>query len=158
MLFFLLAVCVIVVGRWQEAMFLGVVFANIVIGIVQELRSKATLDKLTLLTEPRGTVVRDGRERTIETRLMVRDDVVVFSAGSQIFADAVVVSGECSVNEALITGEADEIKKTPERSCFRAPSSSPASAARGSPRSARTAMQTASRSRPRPGRAPSRAR
>ena len=113
MLFFLLAVCVIVVGRWQEAMFLGVVFANIVIGIVQELRSKATLDKLTLLTEPRGTVVRDGRERTIETRLMVRDDVVVFSAGSQIFADAVVVSGECSVNEALITGEADEIKKMP---------------------------------------------
>lgn len=113
MLFFLLAVCVIVVGRWQEAMFLGVVFANIVIGIVQELRSKATLDKLTLLTEPKGTVVRDGRERQIETREMVRDDIVVFSAGSQIYADAVVVAGECSVNEALITGEADEIKKTP---------------------------------------------
>ncbi len=113
MLFFLLAVCVIVVGQWQEAMFLGVVFANIIIGIAQELRSKATLDKLTLLTEPKGTVVRDGRERTIETRLMVRDDIVVFSAGSQIFADAVVVSGECAVNEALITGEADEIKKTP---------------------------------------------
>ena len=52
LLFFLLAACVIVVGQWQEAMFLGVVFANIVIGIVQELRSKATLDKLTLLTEP----------------------------------------------------------------------------------------------------------
>ena len=113
MLFFLLAVCVIVVGRWQEAMFLGVVFANIVIGIVQELRSKATLDKLTLLTEPKGTVVRDGRERQIETRELVRDDIVVFSAGSQIYADAVVVAGECSVNEALITGEADEIKKTP---------------------------------------------
>ncbi len=113
MLFFLLALCVIVVGRWQEAMFLGVVFANIVIGIVQELRSKRTLDKLTLLTSPRGTVVRDGRERTVETRELVRDDIVVFSAGSQIYADAVVVSGECSANEALITGEADEIKKTP---------------------------------------------
>ena len=113
MLFFFLAVCVIVVGRWQEAMFLGVVFANIVIGIVQELRSKRTLDKLTLLTSPKGTVVRDGRERQILTSELVRDDIVVFSAGSQIYADAVVVSGECSVNESLITGEADEIKKQP---------------------------------------------
>ena len=98
MLFFLLAVCVIVVGRWQEAMFLGVVFANIIIGIVQELRSKRTLDKLTLLTAPKGTVVRDGRERSINTGELVRDDIVIFSAGSQIFADAVVVSGDKSVS------------------------------------------------------------
>ncbi len=113
MLFFFLAICVIVVGKWMEAMFLGVVFANILIGIGQELKSKRTLDKLTLLTSPKGTVVRDGRERQILTSELVRDDIVVFSAGSQIYADAVVVSGECSVNEALITGEADEIKKTP---------------------------------------------
>ncbi len=113
MLFFLLAACVIAVGAFREIMFLGVVIANIFIGIVQELRSKKTLDKLTLLTAPKGTVVRDGRERQIPTAEMVRDDVVVFSAGSQIFADAVVIEGECAANEALITGEADEIKKTP---------------------------------------------
>ncbi len=113
MLFFLLAACVIAVGAVKEIMFLGVVIANIFIGIVQELRSKKTLDKLTLLTAPKGTVVRDGRERQIPTAEMVRDDVVVFSAGSQIFADAVVIEGECAANEALITGEADEIKKTP---------------------------------------------
>lgn len=111
MLFFLLAAFVLVFGTWQNAMFLGVVFANIDIGIVQELRSKRTLDKLTLLTAPHGAVIRDGRQRKIPTSEMVRDDIVVFSAGSQIFADAVVVAGECSVNEALITGEADEIKK-----------------------------------------------
>ena len=111
MLFFLLAAFVLVFGTWQNAMFLGVVFANIAIGIVQELRSKPTLDKLTLLTAPHGAVIRDGRQRKIPTSEMVRDDIVVFSAGSQIFADAVVVAGECSVNEALITGEADEIKK-----------------------------------------------
>ena len=111
MLFFLLAAFVLVFGTWQNAMFLGVVFANIAIGIVQELRSKRTLDKLTLLTAPHGAVIRDGRQRKIPTSEMVRDDIVVFSAGSQIFADAVVVAGECSVNEALITGEADEIKK-----------------------------------------------
>lgn len=113
MLFFVLAAFVLVFGTWQNAMFLGVVFANIAIGIVQELRSKRTLDKLTLLTAPHGFVIRDGRQRKIPTREMVRDDIVVFSAGSQIYADAVVVSGECSANEALITGEADEIKKTP---------------------------------------------
>lgn len=112
MLFFLLAAFVLVFGTWQNAMFLGVVFANIAIGIVQELRSKRTLDKLTLLTAPHGAVIRDGRQRKIPTSEMVRDDIVVFSAGSQIFADAVVVAGECSVNEALITGEADEIKKS----------------------------------------------
>ena len=111
MLFFLLAAFVLVFGTWQNAMFLGVVFANIAIGIVQELRSKRTLDKLTLLTAPHGAVIRDGRQRKIPTSEMVRDDIVVFSAGSQIFADAVVVAGECSVNEALITGEADERKK-----------------------------------------------
>ena len=93
MLFFLLAAFVLVFGTWQNAMFLGVVFANIAIGIVQELRSKRTLDKLTLLTAPHGAVIRDGRQRKIPTSEMVRDDIVVFSAGSQIFADAVVVAG-----------------------------------------------------------------
>lgn len=113
MLFFFLAACVLAVGSWQNVMFMGVVLANIAIGIVQELRSKRTLDKLTLLTAPQGAVIRDGRRRKIPTSEMVRDDIVEFSAGDQIFADAVVVSGECSANEALITGEADEIKKKP---------------------------------------------
>ena len=113
MLFFFLAACVLAVGSWQNVMFMGVVLANIAIGIVQELRSKRTLDKLTLLTAPQGAVIRDGRRRKIPTSEMVRDDIVEFSAGDQIFADAVVVAGECSANEALITGEADEIKKKP---------------------------------------------
>lgn len=113
MLFFFLAACVLAVGSWQNVMFMGVVLANIAIGIVQEIRSKRTLDKLTLLTAPQGAVIRDGRRRKIPTSEMVRDDIVEFSAGDQIFADAVVVAGECSANEALITGEADEIKKKP---------------------------------------------
>lgn len=143
MLFFVLAAFVLVFGTWQNAMFLGVVFANIAIGIVQELRSKRTLDKLTLLTAPHGFVIRDGRQRKIPTSEMVRDDIVVFSAGSQIYADAVVVSGECSANEALITGEADEIKRPRARSCSRAASSCPGSAARASRRWARIPTPTA---------------
>ena len=113
LVFFFLAACVIAVGSWRNLMFMPTVLANIFIGIVQELRSKRTLDKLSLLTSPKGVVIRDGQKRTINTEEMVRDDIVVFAAGNQIFADAVVVSGTCHVNEALITGEADEIKKSP---------------------------------------------
>lgn len=113
LVFFILAGCIIAVGKWQNLMFMPVVLINIAIGIVQELRSKQTLDKLSVLTAPKGIVVRDGEMRTIATVDTVRDDIVVFATGNQIFADAVVADGECQVNEALITGEADEIKKLP---------------------------------------------
>ncbi|NCB50806.1 MAG: HAD family hydrolase [Clostridia bacterium] len=113
MLFLLLAVCVFAAGgSWQNAMFMGVIVVNTAIGIVQELRAKKTLDRLTLISVPKGMVIRDGNERKLPVSEFVRDDIVVFSAGNQIFADALVLYGECSVNEALVTGEAEEIKKT----------------------------------------------
>ena len=111
--FFILAGFIIAVRSWNNLMFMGVVIVNMVIGIVQELRSKKTLDHLNLLTAPRGTVIRDGKEQTLDTAMMVRDDVVIFRSGDQIYADAEVLSGECQANEALITGEADEIRKQP---------------------------------------------
>ena len=111
LIFFVLAGFIVAVRSWNNLMFMGVVIVNMVIGIVQELRSKKTLDSLNLLNAPRGTVVRDGREQTMDTAALVRDDVVIFRSGDQIYADAVVLSGSCQVNEALITGEADEIKK-----------------------------------------------
>jgi len=109
--FFLAAASIAAGAAWNNLMFMGVVIVNTVIGIVQELRSKKTLDKLNLLTAPKGTVIRDGKRLTLNTAELVRDDIVVFKNGDQIYADAVVVSGECQVNEALVTGEADEIKK-----------------------------------------------
>jgi len=109
--FFLLAVCIIAVGSWNNLTFMPVVIANILIGIIQELRSKNTLDKLSIINAPKGIVVRDGIRKTVNVEDTVRDDIVMFTQGNQIFADAVVVSGECQVNEALMTGEADEIKK-----------------------------------------------
>ena len=112
LVFFVLAALIISVRSWNNLMFMGVVIVNMVIGIVQELRSKKTLDRLNLVNAPHGTVVRDGKEQTINTAEMVRDDVVIFRSGDQIYADAEVLSGECQANEALITGEADEIKKT----------------------------------------------
>ena len=113
LIFFFLAACIIVVGQWQNLMFMPVVLCNIVIGTVQELRSKKTLDKLSVLSAPKGVVVRDGAKHTIKTEQAVRDDIAIFATGNQIYADAVVVAGECKVNEALITGEADEITKKP---------------------------------------------
>ena len=118
LLFFLLALCIIAVGIFQPKLllnltFMGVIIVNTVIGIVQELRSKQTLEKLSVLAAPKATVVRDGAEMTVNTADVVRDDIVVLAAGNQIYADAVVVSGECAVNEALITGESDEIRKGP---------------------------------------------
>lgn len=113
MVFFILAGCVIAVGSWYNLTFMPVVIANTLIGIVQEIRSKKTLDNLNILSSPKGVVIRDGVRSTVPVNDTVRDDIVVFTAGNQIFADAVVVDGECQVNEALMTGEADEIKKNP---------------------------------------------
>ena len=93
--------------------FMGVVIINAVIGIVQELRSKKVLDQLSILQSHEYTAVRDGKNVKLPAEALVRDDVVFFSAGEQICADAEVISGDCRVNEALVTGEADEIRKEP---------------------------------------------
>ncbi len=111
LLFLLLAACVAAVGSWRDLLFLGVVVVNTLIGIVQELRSKRTLDKLRILTAPRARVVRAGQAVTLPTEELVRDDIVILSAGDQVSADGVVITGEIRVNEALVTGEADEVVK-----------------------------------------------
>ena len=107
----MLAAGVIVAGSWKNLTFMIVVIANTVIGIVQEMKSKRTLDKMALLTERKCTVIRNGQELEVGVHDTVLDDLVVFTAGSQIFADAVIIDGEAVANEALITGEADEIRK-----------------------------------------------
>ena len=113
LIFIFLACCIAVVRSWYDLMFMGIVVCNTAIGIVQELRSKKMLDSLTLLSAPKGTVIRDGKKQSLPTDALVRDDIVEFTVGSQIYADAVVVSGQCRANEALITGESDEILKNP---------------------------------------------
>lgn len=110
-LFLLLGLCVALVRSWLDMTFLGVIFFNTVIGLVQELRSKRKLDKLEILTAPRVEVLRDGRMKSVEASELVQGDVVRFTGGTQICADALVLEGSLSVNEALITGEADEIPK-----------------------------------------------
>ncbi len=112
-LFFALAILVLAVGQFREIMFMGVVLVNLFIGIIQELRSQKMLDKLSILSAPKATVIRDGQSQSIRTEDLVLDDIVIFKSGMQICADAVVVEGEVQVNEALVTGESDEITKSP---------------------------------------------
>ena len=84
LIFVVLAVLLILVGSYRDATFIFIAAINTVIGIVQEVRSKRTIDKLTVLASPRGTVVRAGAEMSVPTDHMVRDDIAVFSAGDQI--------------------------------------------------------------------------
>lgn len=111
LIFFIIAVMLIFVGSFRDLTFLPIIIANTLIGIIQELRSKKTLDSLSLLNAPKSTVVRGGQENVIPAEELVLDDIVVFTAGNQIPADAVVEDGEILVNESLITGEADQITK-----------------------------------------------
>ena len=111
LIFFIIAVLLIVVGSFRDLTFLPVIIANTAIGIFQELRSKKVLDELTILNAPKNTVLRDGREETVPAEELVLDDILLLKAGRQMPADATVVSGEVLVNEALITGEADQIQK-----------------------------------------------
>ncbi|MCQ2452943.1 MAG: HAD-IC family P-type ATPase, partial [Oscillospiraceae bacterium] len=113
LVFAVLALLLVLVGSYNDLMFVPIIIINTLIGIVQEIRSKSMTDKLNLMTAPKAYVVRDGQTVTIPVEAVVRDDIASFRAGSQIYADATVLEGECRVNESMVTGEADEIIKAP---------------------------------------------
>lgn len=113
LVFAVLATLLILAGSFRNLTFLPVILANLFIGIIQEIRAKNTLDKLSVLNAPKALVVREGRQFSIPAEELVLDDIVIFKAGNQICADAIVVDGEVSVNESLLTGESDEISKKP---------------------------------------------
>lgn len=113
MVFAILALLLMIAGSYRNLTFLVIVVANLLIGIIQEIRAKRVLDKLTVLEEPKVRVVRDGMKNEIPAEELVLDDIVILGSGNQICADAILVKGEVTVNEALLTGEADEITKQP---------------------------------------------
>ena len=110
-IFLVLAILCIAAGTFKSLTFLFVVIVNTAIGIVQELHAKKVLDELSLLNEQQAIVVRDGKKAKIPIHKLVLGDAVYLTNGKQIPADAKVVAGSVSVNEALLTGEADEIEK-----------------------------------------------
>ena len=111
LIFLILAILLCLVGSFRNLTFLPVIICNTLIGIIQEIRSKKVLDRLTMLNAPHAEVIRGGVSLNLEADQLVVDDIVVFRAGNQICADAVVEAGEVQVNESLLTGESDEITK-----------------------------------------------
>lgn len=109
--FLVLAIILASVGAFRSLTFIPVVVANTLIGIIQELRSKKVLEKLTITSARDATAIRNGKEQKIPVHELVLDDIVIFRAGNEIPADAEVVDGVVLVNESLLTGEADEVEK-----------------------------------------------
>ena len=112
-----LAVAIIVSGvifgrLWyslKNCLFLGVAICNTVISIVQEVMSKKTIDKLSLLSNIKPKVIRDGEIKEITNEEIVLDDIIQYQIGSQVLVDSKIVEGSVEVNSSFITGEVEPI-------------------------------------------------
>ena len=113
-----LLVLVLLVGSYKNSMFVGIIFINTVIGIIQEVRAKKTIDKLAILTESKTVVLREGKKWKISTEKLVVDDLIFLKTGEQVPADAKILEGSLEVNESLLTGEADNLPKNPGDELF----------------------------------------
>ena len=106
-----LALCVACVHSYRNMLFLGVVFWNTLIGIVQEVRAKKVLDHMALLLESKVFVWRDKERKQIPSHEVVLDDCIELHMGEQVCADVMVLEGICEVDESMLTGESDAVKK-----------------------------------------------
>ena len=107
-----LAIWLISVGAYSDLVFMSVVLLNISIGIFQEVRAKQTVDKLSIMNAPTAHVIRDSIAEQIPSKEVVLDDIIILQAGNQVPADSIIKSGTIEVNESLLTGESDLIKKS----------------------------------------------
>jgi cation-transporting ATPase E len=96
---------------FKNTTFMGVIIINTAIGIVQELKAKAKMDELSLLSSPTVSALRMGETKSIKLNEILLDDIITLSAGDQICTDSIVIEGELEVNESLLTGESLPVKK-----------------------------------------------
>lgn len=111
MLNFAIFVALIAVQAWSNLFFFGIIVLNAFTGMMTELRARRMIDKLNLMNKDQIRVVRDGQLVSIDPKDIVLDDVMLLSAGEQVPSDAVVVDGMAELNEAMLTGESDQILK-----------------------------------------------
>lgn len=107
-----LLVLVLFVRSYKNSMFMGIILISTVIGIIQEIRAKKTIDKLAILTESKTVVLREGKKWSISTEKLVLDDLIFLKTGDQVPADVKVLEGTVEVNESLLTGESDNLSKS----------------------------------------------
>ena len=113
-----LLVLVLFVRSYKNSMFMGIILINTVIGIIQEVRAKKTIDKLAILTESKTVVLREGKKWNISTEKLVIDDLIFLKIGDQVPADVKILEGSVEVNESLLTGESDNLAKNPGDELF----------------------------------------
>lgn len=111
-IFFAFAAVLLWYKSYNNLAFLGVIFSNTLMGIFQEIKSAKELNKLNIMAAAKSTVIRDGKTACIDSDNLVLDDIIVLKSGNQIPADAVICGGDVCVNEALVTGEPDEVRRT----------------------------------------------
>ncbi len=107
----LLALLVALTGSYKNMLFMGVILSNIAIGVIQEIRSKRAIDRLTVISAPKAKLLRDGREISADVSEVVTDDLLLLASGRQVCADAVLREGSCEADESLLTGESDPVHK-----------------------------------------------
>ncbi len=111
LLYFIITVLLIMAKEYKNLLFLAIIIPNIIIGLVQELKAKSTIKKLSLVSSPTAVVIRGGKEIEIPVEEVVLDDIIYLKNGKQICADSVVLDGQIEANESLLTGESDAIVK-----------------------------------------------
>ena len=110
---FSIAVFIFLVRSYKNLFFMGVVVCNTLISIIQEIRSKKIIDKLSIISSTKANVIRDGKLQSISIDEVVLDDVIKYKRGNQIVSDSIILDGQVEVNESLISGEENSITKKP---------------------------------------------
>ncbi|MBQ8909050.1 MAG: HAD-IC family P-type ATPase [Clostridia bacterium] len=111
MLWLIIVVALLAVGAYSDLLFVFVIVANTAISIIQEIRAKNAVEKLSMITLPMVTAIRDGKTIKIPSQKLVLDDIIVLTGGNQIPSDCIVIEGSVDVNESLLTGESNSIQK-----------------------------------------------
>ena len=112
MLWLIIAVALFVVGSYGDLMFLFVIVANTAIAIIQEIRAKIAVEKLSMVSTPLVKTIRNGMEIDLQANKLVLDDIIKLTTGNQIPADCIIIDGKVEVNESLLTGESNSIEKS----------------------------------------------
>ncbi|MDT2815025.1 cation-translocating P-type ATPase [Vagococcus carniphilus] len=108
----IIGICLALVGAFSNLFFMVIILINITIGIIQEIRARNLVAKLSIINEDKSIVVRNSSEISIASEEIVLDDIVKLVAGDQVPSDMIVLTGQVEANEALLTGESDLIVKT----------------------------------------------
>lgn len=112
LLWFIIAIALFSVSAYSDLMFLIVIFANTVIAIIQEIRAKVTVEKLSITALPKVSVIRNSQISEILSQELVLDDIIILENGDQIPSDCIILDGNIEVNESLLTGESVPVKKS----------------------------------------------